>query len=268
MVAVLTISREFGSGGREIGQEVARLLGYDYVDKASLLEEIRAFGRKWEEWGKELDEHCPTVWEKYDWSFRGYGALLQQFILTHALRGRVVIMGRGGSFLLKDVPFAFRIRVVAPLAQRIERIMTRESVDRQTAEWLAEKVDRDRHCFIHALYGKNWDEALAYDRLFDTSQTSLDEVVAAVKGILAEKDRNPSDEAWKILEMRAAAARIKAGLLTDVRIFVPIMDVFYDGKDIVLRAIVHNPREHRKVEEAGRKLAGQLPFRCDLQHRS
>ena len=267
-MAVLTISREFGSGGREIGQEVARSLGCHYVDKASLLEEIRAYGRKWEEWGKDLDEHCPTVWEKYDWSFRGYGALLQQSILTHAVRGQVVIMGRGGSFLLKDVPFALRIRIVAPLANRIERIMTRESVDRHTAEWLIEKVDSDRRCFIHALYGKNWDEELEYDRLFDTSQVSLNEVVATVKELLAERDRNTSEPARKTLEMRAAAARIKAGLLTDSRLFVPIMDVFYDGKDIVLRAIVHNPREHRKVEEAGRRLAGQLPFRCDLQHRS
>jgi hypothetical protein len=267
-VAVLTISREFGSGGREIGQDIASLLGYDYVDKASLLEEIRAFGHKWEEWGKELDEHCPTIWEKYDWSFRGYGALVQHFILTHGVRGQVVVMGRGGSYLFKDVPFALRIRVVAPLVNRIERIMTRESVDRQTAEWLAEKVDRDRRCFIHALYGKDWDEGLEYDRLFDTSQVSLHEVVAIVKGLLEEKDRNVSEQAKKTLEMRAAAARIKAGLLTDARLFVPTIDVFFDGRDIVLRAIVHNPREHRKIEEAGRKLAGQLALRCDLQHRS
>jgi cytidylate kinase len=267
-VAVLTISREFGSGGREIGQKIASLLGYDYVDKDSLLEEIRAVGHKWEEWGKDLDEHCPTIWEKYDWSFRGYGALIQHFMLSHAVRGQVVIMGRGGSFLLKDVPFALRIRVVAPLTKRIDRIMSRESVNRQTAEWLAEKVDHDRRCFIHALYGKSWDEDLEYDRLFDTSRESLDEVVAVVKQLLEERDRNASEQARKTLEMRAAAARIKAGLLTDSRLFIPITDVYYDGKDIVLRAIVHNPREHRKVEEAGKKLAGQLPFRCELQHRS
>jgi hypothetical protein len=72
-------------------------------------------GQEWEKWGKDLDEHCPTLWEKHDWSFRGFSALVQSSILGHALKGRVVIMGRGGNFLLKDVPYALRIRVVARL---------------------------------------------------------------------------------------------------------------------------------------------------------
>ena len=78
---------------------------------------IYASGKEWEEWGKNLDEHCPTVWEKYDWSFRGFGALLQSHILNHALNNKVVIMGRGGNFLLKDIPYALKV----PLQRRLSR---------------------------------------------------------------------------------------------------------------------------------------------------
>lgn len=177
-MAILTISREYGSGGREIGQAVAQSLHYAYLDKVAILDEMRTMGGSWEKWSKDLDEHCPTVWEKYDWSFRGFGALIQSIILNSSVRGRVVVMGRGGSFLLKNIPFALRIRVVAPLDSRVERIMTRESVDRETARWLAEKTDRDRARFIHALYGKHWDERSEFDLLFDTSQRSPDHVVA------------------------------------------------------------------------------------------
>ena len=63
-MAILTVSREFGSGGREIGQAVAKILNYTYIDKERLLGDMRASGKEWEEWGKNLDEHCPTVWEK------------------------------------------------------------------------------------------------------------------------------------------------------------------------------------------------------------
>jgi len=97
-MAILTISREFGSGGREIGQAVAALLNYEYIDKQNILSDLKSAGHEWEKWGRDLDEHCPTIWEKYDWSFRGFSALLQRCILDHALRGKAVIMGRGGNF--------------------------------------------------------------------------------------------------------------------------------------------------------------------------
>jgi cytidylate kinase len=267
-MAVLTVSREFGSGGREIGQTVAESLGYDYLDKSAVLSEIRTMGSKWEEWGKDLDEHCPTVWEKYDWSFRGYGALMQSIILRRAVKGRIVIMGRGGNFLLKDIPFALRIRVAAPMETRIDRIMIRESLDRGTAKWLAQKTDHDRARFIHALYGKQWEESAEFDRLFDTSQLSLDDVIAVVKDLLVERDRAYSEEARKTLEMRAAAARVKAGLLTDPRLFVPVLDVFPEGAVIVVRGVIHTPKEQCKLEEAARRLAGNDELRCDLHYRS
>jgi hypothetical protein len=102
-MAILTISRDFGSGGREIGLAVAESLGYEYVDKEKIHDEIRAAGRDWDEWGKELDEHCPTIWEKYDWSFRGYGALVQSAILHYALKTGWDY-GTGGNFLVRYPP--------------------------------------------------------------------------------------------------------------------------------------------------------------------
>jgi cytidylate kinase len=266
-MAILTISREFGSGGREIGQAVADQMGYTYLDKEGILQEIRMIGSRWEDWAKDLDEHRPTIWEKYDWSFRGLGALIQSTILSYAVKGRLVVMGRGGSFLLKDIPFALRIRVVAPLESRIARIMMRASLDRETAQWLAEKTDHDRASFIHALYGKNWQEPSEFDLLCDTSQQTPDQIVAIVKNLLVEKDRHHSEAGQKILEMRALAAKVKAGLLTDPSLFIPILDVNFDGRDIVLRGVIHNPKEHRRVEEAARKLAAGHSLKCDLHYR-
>ncbi|HAK88019.1 MAG TPA: hypothetical protein DCP24_02900, partial [Nitrospiraceae bacterium] len=140
-MAILTISREFGSGGREVGLMTAKSLNYEYIDKEQLLADIRAVGKDWERYGKNLDEHCPTTWEKYDWSFRGFIALFQSLILNYALNDKTVIMGRGGNFLLKGIPYALRIRVTGPIEQRIERIIRRESLDRDTARRLIEKAD-------------------------------------------------------------------------------------------------------------------------------
>lgn len=266
-MAILTISREYGSGGREIGQAVAKLLGYEYINKEKVLEDIRSEGGKWGTWAENLDEHCPSVWEKYDWSFRGFAALVQRQVLNHAVSDKVVIMGRGGNFLLKDIPFAYRIRVQAPLEARAERIVKRETVDQDTARWLAEKVDNERACFIHSIYGKRWDDPAEYDRVFDTAVLSVEEIVQVVKQELVGRERRESEEARNVLKMRALAATVKAGIATNPHFFVPVLDVYFDGKGLVLRGITHNPKEHKLIEDEAEKLANGHSIRCELHYR-
>ncbi len=263
--AILTISREFGSGGREIGQSVARELGYAYVDREVILADIREHGAKWEQWAHDLDEHRPTVWEKYDWSFRGFASLVQLHLLEHAEKGGVVIMGRGGNFVLKDVAHAYRIRVTAPLDVRIERIVQREGVDRETAQWLCEKTDRERAGFLHAIYGSRWDDPAEYDHVYAVSGQSVERNVKEV--IKALTGRPVTFRGQQTLRLLTAAARIKAGIATNPRFFIPVFDVLPDGDGLVLRGITHTPKEHTHIEEEARRLAGDLPLRCKLHYR-
>lgn len=266
-MAILTISREFGSGGREIGQAVAKILNYEYINKEQLLADIRTSGKEWEEWGKNLDEHCPTMWEKYDWSFRGFNALLQSLILNYALNDRVVIMGRGGNFLLKDIPYALRVSITAPIEQRVERIMKRESMDKDTAHWLIEKTDKERACFIHLIYGKHWDSPEEYDMVLDGGSKSLDELAAIIKEALLERDRFKTKEAGNNLIMKELAAKIKAELLTDPSFFIPTLDVIDDGQEVILRGVIHNPKEHKRIEDKAKQLTGNIPIKCELHYR-
>jgi len=266
-MAILTISREYGSGGREIGQAVAKLLGYEYINKEKVLEDIRSEGGKWGAWAENLDEHCPSVWEKYDWSFRGFAALVQRSVLHYALNDKVVIIGRGGNFLLKDIPFAYRIRVIAPMESRVGLIMKREKVDKDTARWLAEKTDSERACFIHTIYGKRWDDKAEYDRVFDTAVQSVEEIVQMAQQELVGRERRESDEARNVLKMRSLAAQVKAGIATNPHFFVPVLDVYFDGKGLVLRGVTHDPREHKRIEQEAGKLAGSQPIRCELHYR-
>jgi len=266
-MAILTISREFGSGGREIGMEVAGALGYEYVDKARILSDVSMTGKKWEEWGKDLDEHCPTLWEKFDRSFRGFAALVQASILKYAMKNNVVIIGRGGNFLLKDVPHALAVRITAPSDSRVARIMERDSVDRATAKWLIEKTDRDRECFIRTIYGKEWDNAEWYDMAFDTETRSLKEIVEILKRELLLREGFRGDAAMKALGLREAAARIRAGILTNPSFYVPTLDVFIEDDSIVIRGVVHSPKEHKHIEDAALEIAGEFRVRCELHYR-
>lgn len=266
-MAILTISREYGSGGREIGRAVAEHLGYAYEDRASLLAALRASDPRWERFGDEYDEHAPNLWERFDRSFRGYAALLQRHLLEAAAAGRVVIVGRGGAILLAGVPTALHVRIVAPLAARIERIMRREHADHDSVRKLIERVDRERAGFVRAVYRRPWDDPGLHDATYDTSLLEQPAIIQDVLARLAVREGADHAAAQRIIDRRLAAARVRASLWTDSHLQLPTLEVLEDGDAVLVRGVLHRPEEKRRIEELACAHAGAHPLRFDLRYR-
>jgi len=266
-MAIITISREVGSEGKEIGQSVAESLDYEYIDRSQILNDMKAVDKHWEELGEELDEHSPSVWERYDWSFRGFVALTQSIILNYGLRDRLVLMGRGGNFLFKDVPYALRIRISMPKEARIERVMKEEDLGRDTACWLIKKVDKEMAKAVYLIYGKDREDPAEYDMRFDLGVKTKEEVIEMIIKASVEKDTLNTEQARKALRMRAIAAKVKAGIATNPSFLIPTLDVEVAAESIVVNGIVHNLKEHKKVEEKAKELAGDIPVKCKLHYR-
>jgi cytidylate kinase len=271
-MAILTIARKYGSGGREIGQTIAEQLKYDYIDRRRILDDMRAEGKQWEERAKHFDENYPNLWERYDWSFRGFVALNQSYFLNYALKDNTVIMGRGGNFLLKGIPFVLRVRVIAPIEKRIEKVVEREGVNSENARWLIEKADHEMSGAIYLIYGKDWDNPAEYEMVFNTGIQTPDEIITTIKNGLLEKEKFNTEKARKMLQLRALAAKIKAEITTNPQYSISVLDV--DPKEegmiekgLVIRGITHNQNDIKKIEETAKKLAGDVPIDCELQYR-
>ncbi len=266
-MAILTLTGELGSGRKVIGEAVAGRLGYEYISRQNILADIDQLGNRWAEWAKEFDVHCPTLWERYDWSYMAFKAQIQAAYLSHALHDNVILMGRGGNFLLREIPYVLSVRVTAPEEVRVDRIMKKEEISRQAAEWLVKKTDADSSCYINALYGKKWDDPAEYDLVIDTAAEPVNAIVTLIVKALVERERLKSKEASETLRVRAEAAKVKAGLLTNPQTFLPTLDVQTVNGGIVVRGVIHNPVEQKRVEEAARALAGQSPVRFELHYR-
>ena len=266
-MAILTISREYGSGGREIGRRVAERLNYGYVDKERLFLDLDRQGKRWGQAARELDEVCPTFWERHDWQYHGYITLLESLILQYAAADKVVIIGRGAFLLLQDVPFCLKVRLVAPPEVRLERIMVQESLVREEAEELMARVDRDRACYLQANYEKAWDEEGSYDCVFNTGSLTYDQVVEMLIEALAEKESQATPEARAQLADLALTHRLKARVATDPRVLAPTLKVFLEDGTIVVAGVIHTPKELHLVEEIAREVCGSRPLRFDLHHR-
>ncbi len=266
-MAVLTISRDLGSGGHEVAQAISTALDYRFLDREEILSHIKAAGHKWEKWAEEFDEHSPRLWEKFDWSYRGFLALVQSTILNEAAAGKVIVIGRGGNFLLKDTPFVLRLRIVAPLEVRIQRIADRESIDRDSALWLLERTDRERTGFLYFAYGSDGKDSQDYDFVFDSGTTPIDGIVATVEKLLAEKDTLVTEESLRTLRMKALAADIKAHLFTNLPFFMSTLEVEYTGEAIAVRGVVRLPRERELVTKIAHNMAGDVPIKTEIRYR-
>jgi len=266
-MAILTISRQLGSGGREVGQAVASSLGYVYVDKERFLEGLKALDAKWEQLAIGMDECRPSIFEKYSSTFAAYGEFVRSTILASALADKVVLMGRGGNFVLQGIPHAYRIRVIAPREARIQRIAVRESIDLESARRLVVRTDRERAGFVYALFGKPWDSSAEFDDVFDTGKRTIDGIIVHVVDRLAARDHLKTAEVEKLLRMRAVAAEIKARLLANPSTFAATLDVGLDGSELVVTGIVRGPNHFARIENEARMLAKDLPLRCEMHLR-
>jgi cytidylate kinase len=267
-MAILTISRTYQSGGHEIGMATAAKAGYDFIDKNRILSEMKNLGQKWGHTFEEWDEVPPTLWEKNDWQYRGYIALIECIIFDYALKDRVVILGRGANFILKDIPHVLRVRLHAPLEVRIKRAVIKNETARQTAESLVKKTDQDRAGYIRSIYKASWEDPQHYDLVINTAEYSIDQSCDRLVSALNEWERRATAEGRKKLADLALTARVKAHVLTHPKVFLPTLDIFHDGTSIVITGVVHSPKEQRLVEDLVRNMAGDYPVRNELRYRT
>ncbi len=172
-IRIITLEREYGSGGGEIAAKVAARLGWKLWDQL-LTEEI----------ARRLDCDCRAVEEHEERRDAAFHRLLkafmrgsfegsqnaprykmvdtecvrenvQQIVREIADKGNAVIVGRGSAYYLGDRHDAYHVFVYAPFKERVRRLKLRNKSEQEATE-LAETVDRDRALFIKEYFKVEW----------------------------------------------------------------------------------------------------------------
>src|SRR6476659_187691 len=122
-MAIITISRLTGSGGREIATAVAEVLKFQFIDRNTM--------------DVVIDQQFPVRTEQLSRLKKDrkvYDEMVRSAIAELAASHNVVILGSGGQFLFARVAASLHVQIVAPLPYRIARVMRLAQVDRQDAE--------------------------------------------------------------------------------------------------------------------------------------
>lgn len=267
-MAILTLSRKLGSGSQEIGLAVSKALRYKYVNHFEIVDKMKTIGQTWAESGEKFNEGpLPKLLDRRDSSFVGYVALAQWIVLASAAKDKAVINSRGSNILLKGIPYAFRVRVTAPVEKRVERVMARESVSRDVAEMLVNRADQEMARSIRYIYGKDWNDPAEYDAFVDTGVTTIDQIVDNLTKELIRRDNIRTKDMRKMLALRVKAHEIRAHVLTDPKLYMPIIEVRPEGWGLVLRGVADSAIVAERVEDMAQRLAGRIPLKIRIHSR-
>ncbi len=178
-MSTITISRQFGSLGTEIAREVAEKLNYDYVDKEKIGKIVAHYGFGLLEVEK-FDEKKPPFWDSLSLQRTNFLHALQTAIYDFALRGRVVIVGRGGQVLLRNLPGTLHVRIFAPFDLRVKRLVWSKRADEKYAPRMLRQMDYDSAGYIQSFFRVDWNDASLYDLLINTATLSQQTAVQLI----------------------------------------------------------------------------------------
>src|SRR5262244_2194316 len=172
-MSIVTISHEMGAGGPEIGQQLAERLGYRYVDQELISDASHRYGLL-EEKLSHLDESKPSLFERFDAETRRYITVIQTALLEFAEHDNVILQGRGGQWLLRGIPHVLRIRVIAPLEQRVKHWIRRtaettgETPNQRHAADFVRRDDAEKAGRMRYLYEVDIADPNLYDIVINT----------------------------------------------------------------------------------------------------
>ncbi|MDX9955023.1 MAG: cytidylate kinase-like family protein [Anaerolineae bacterium] len=211
-MAVITISRQYGSGGDEIAQRLCEILGYQYFDKKMMLQVAEQVG---------LSEHELVDFSEENYKVRGFfnrlfapravaqvetwtiGPTGQQELTVSELNevacinmiqstvraahkhGNVVILGRGGQAILRDMPDVLHVRIEATLGARVMRVQAQQGISISESEALTRNNDQTTAAYLKNFYGIDWADPLNYHLVLNSGKWGVDASVQIIVNALS-----------------------------------------------------------------------------------
>lgn len=201
----ITIARDPGSGGAPIGRELARRLGYQFYDH-ELIEEIARKTKMRKEILTEVDEKSRSAIQDLvhglfnpeyvsDMTFLRH---LARVVLTLAVKGNVVILGRGANFFLPQDK-GLHVRITAPLPVRVQRAVQYEQLSFAQAKDVVAKHERERRDFVKQYFGKDIRRSEHYDLILNTQFFEVSDSVDLILRAYRAKFPRLRDKVQKML---------------------------------------------------------------------
>ena len=257
-MAVITFSREAHSGTRDLARMLAERLGYRYVSRDELTHAVtlrsglsrRAENAETE--GRALS-FIEQLGEQLSGEREAYRAALKVVITEFALADNVVLVGHGAGQFLSDLPGVVRVFVVAPMEERVARVIAEGEVEPDRARPLIDEQDKESAAYLRYLFGIDWLDPHQWDLVINVGRAHATAALDMLATYAESLVRDESEQS--ALVQRQITSQVEQALLAEPDLGVARIAVRTEGGRLVLEgeALAHEDRD--RAESIARSVA-------------
>lgn len=191
-MATLTVSRQFGAGGRTLGERLCQRFGFHLVDEF-VIDELARKAKVKGDWLTAMEKEASSTLLSLlssivssgliyrtpgapgeDFERKKYKDFLRRIMTAMANEGGYVLLGRGAQIVLRDHPKVFRILLVAEYEDRVKFMVDRYNLSREEAEKIIKEKEGQREAVASKIFGVDIDDPKLYHMVLNTSRMPFD----------------------------------------------------------------------------------------------
>lgn len=201
---IITIGRQFGSGGHEIGKLLAKKLGIPFYDRNLVKMAAEELHITEEQAELEDEKKLMSIVSNYNLATGGYNdfmanaefyapvgrnlyAVQSAIIKKLAQKGSCVIVGRCADYVLKDYPGCINVFICASKEDRKNRVMDKYHLSERKATEKMKKIDRERKYYYETYSGKEWGSIQSHQILMNSSLLGKEKIVEYLAALYKEQ---------------------------------------------------------------------------------
>ncbi|OEU64636.1 MAG: hypothetical protein BA867_01280 [Desulfobacterales bacterium S5133MH16] len=203
-MAVITISKEFGTESEKVASQAAQKLGYEHIGEqliAEIAKELHVSESEAEMFRKTSQSRILRFVDRYTCSLvqkvvdREHGCLddknyyetTKKLVLNVYEAGNAIILGWGGQCILRGKPNTLHVHLVKDEETKISELMKNRNLEHKAAKALIEREESDLRAYIDHYFNEDWNSAHLYDLIIDMGKTSVEKAVDLICDNLKHK---------------------------------------------------------------------------------